>query len=86
LSCSRTLEIDRYVDGELDPSAAIAVQQHIDECESCNRGYRYQLALRSRLRDSSLYYRTPLELKMRVRSLTQTEAEAEAARRPMLPW
>ena len=86
MSCSRTLEIDRYVDGELDPSAAAAVQHHIDECEACNRGYRYQLALRSRLRDTALYYRTPLEMKMRVRSLTQTDAEREAGKRPMLPW
>jgi len=86
LSCRRTLEIDRYVDGELAPSEAAAVRQHIDECEACNRGYRYQLALRSTLRDSSLYYRTPLELKMRVRSLSQTDAELEASKRPMLPW
>jgi hypothetical protein len=70
----------------LDPSQAAAAQQHVDECEACNRGYRLQLALRLSLRNSSLYYRTPLELKMRIRSLSQTDAEAEAARRPMLPW
>jgi hypothetical protein len=62
------------------------VRQHLDECDACIRDYRYQLALRSSLADSSLYYRTPLELKMRIRSLSQTDAEAEAARRPMLPW
>ena len=86
MSCRRTLDIDRYVDGELDPSEAAGVRRHIDECAACNRGYRYQLELRSTLRDSSLYYRTPLELKMRVRSLTQTDAEAEASKRQMLPW
>lgn len=86
MSCRRTLEIDRYVDGELAPSEAAAVRQHIDECATCNRGYRYQLALRASLRDSSLYYRTPLELKMRIRSLSQTDAEAEASKRLMLPW
>jgi Putative zinc-finger len=86
LSCRRTLEIDRYVDGELAPSDAAALRQHIDECAACNRGYQYKLALRSSLRDSSLYYRTPLELKMRVRSLSQTDAEAEASKRLMLPW
>ena len=86
MSCRRTLEIDRYVDGELEPSEAAAVRQHIDECAVCNRGYSYKLALRSSLRDSSLYYRTPLELKMRIRSLSQTDAEAEASKRLMLPW
>lgn len=87
MSCRRTLEIDSYVDGELEPSAAAAVQRHIDECTACHRGYRYQLALRASLRDSSLYYRTPLEFKMRIRALSQTDAEAEAAKRLIgLPW
>ena len=87
MSCQRALEINSYVDGELDHAQAAAVQQHLDECEACNRGYRLYLALRSSLRNSSLYHRTPLELKMRVRSLSQTDEEREAANRPIgLPW
>lgn len=86
LSCKRTLEISSFVDGELDPSQAAGVQRHLDECEACTRDYRYHLALRSSLRDSSLYYRTPLELKMRIRSMSQTDEQAEASKRPMLPW
>jgi len=65
---------------------AAAVQRHLDGCEDCNRVYHNHLALRSTLRNRSLYFRTPLELKMRVKALLQTDAEAEAARRPMLPW
>ena len=87
MSCRRTLEINSYVDGELDQTQAAAVQQHLEECETCNHGYRYYLALRMSLRNSSLYHRTPLELKMRVRALSQTDAEREAAKRPIgLPW
>jgi anti-sigma factor RsiW len=86
LSCHRALEISGYVDGELDQAQAAAVQKHLDECEACDLGYRHYLALRSSMRNSSLYHRTPLEFKMRVRSLLQTDAEAEAANRLMLPW
>lgn len=86
LSCRRTVEISLYVDGELDQAEAVTLQRHLDGCEDCNRAYHNHLALRSTLRESSLYFRTPLELKMRVRALLQTDAEAEAARRPMLPW
>ena len=87
MSCQRALEINSYIDGELDQAQAAAVQQHLDQCEPCNRGYRHYLALRSSLRSSSLYHRTPLELKMIVRSLLQTDAEAEAAKRLIgLPW
>ena len=87
LSCRRGLEINSYVDGELDQTHATAVQQHLDECETCSRGYRYYVALRSSIRNSSLYHRTPLELKMRVKAMSQTDAEREAAKRPIgLPW
>ena len=87
LSCQRALEINAYVDGELEEAQAAAVQQHLDECETCHRDYRYYVALRSSLRNSSLYRRTPLELKMRIRALSQTDAEKEAARRLIgLPW
>ena len=86
LSCRRTVEISSYVDGELDQAEAAALQRHFDECRDCNRAYGNNLALRSSLRDSSLYFRTPLELKMRIKAFSQTDAEAEAARRPMLPW
>jgi len=81
------LEINAYVDCELDQAQAAAVQQHLGECTVCKRDCRYYLALRSSVRNSSLYYRTPLELKMRIRSLSQTDAEREAANRPIgLPW
>ncbi|HKV33229.1 MAG TPA: zf-HC2 domain-containing protein [Pyrinomonadaceae bacterium] len=86
MSCKRTLEISSYVDGEMGPSQAAAVQRHLDECEACRRDFRYHLALRSSLRDSSLYHRTPLELKMRIRSMSQTEEQAEASKHLMLPW
>lgn len=86
LSCKRTLEISSYVDGELNPSEAAAVQRHLDNCDACSRDYRYQLALRSSLQDSSLYYRTPLELKMRIRAMSQTEEQSEASKHLMLPW
>lgn len=87
MSCQRALEINSYVDGELGHAQTALVQQHLDECEACNRNYRYYTALRSSIRNSSLYHRTPLELKMRVKSLSQTDAEAEAAKRLIgLPW
>lgn len=87
MSCQKGLEINAYIDGELDQAQAAALQQHLNECEPCKRGYQHYVALRSSLRDSSLYFRTPLELKMIVRSLLQTDAEADAAKRLIgLPW
>lgn len=87
MSCEIALEINSYVDGELDDAQAAAVRQHLEECDACNRYHRYFLALRSSLRNGSFYHRTPLELKMRIKSLWQTDAEKEAAKRLIgLPW
>ena len=77
--CHKSLEmIHLYVDGELDRADAAEVQQHIDRCEDCKLRYRNQIALRSSLQDSSLYYPAPGELKRRIRSSLQQEVEAEA--------
>ena len=70
--------IHLYVDGELDRSEAAEVRRHIDLCEDCNLRYRNQIALRSSLQDSSLYFRAPVELKRRIRSSLQQEVEAES--------
>lgn len=87
MSCQRVLEINSYIDGELDEAQAAAVRQHLEECEACDRNYRLYSALRSSLRHSSFYHRTPLELKMRIRALSRTDAEKEAAKRLIgLPW
>ena len=87
MGCHRGLEINSYVDEELDEAQAASVRQHVEECEACDRSYRLYIALRSSLRNSSLYHRTPLELKMLVRALLQTDAEKEAAKRLIgLPW
>ncbi|HET9711884.1 MAG TPA: zf-HC2 domain-containing protein [Pyrinomonadaceae bacterium] len=77
--CHKSLEmIHLYVDGELDELEAAQVQRHIYTCEDCKLRYRTQVALRSSLQDSSLYYRAPVELKRRIRSSLQQEVETEA--------
>lgn len=70
--------IHLYVDGELDRLEAAEVQQHIYRCVDCKLRYRTQIALRTSLQNSSLYYRAPVELKRRIRSSLQQEVEAEA--------
>ena len=70
MSCERARElIHPYIDGELDLTQAAGIQQHLDECEDCQRVYQNQLTLRSTFKDNSLYYRAPQDLKKRIRSL-----------------
>jgi anti-sigma factor RsiW len=78
LSCQRAQElIHGYVDGELDLVRSLEVEQHIQECESCARTYRSQTTLRSSLKNNSLYYSAPKNLKKRIQSSLRKEAKSE---------
>jgi anti-sigma factor RsiW len=75
LSCQRVELIHPYVDRELDVVQTSEVERHLEQCEECNLVYRSQIALRSFLHDASFYYRAPADLKGRIKSSVQEEAE-----------
>jgi len=82
LSCQLTQEfIHAYVDGELDLARSLEVEHHMQECQACANAYRSETALRSALKDSSLYYSAPEKLEKRIRSSLRREAKSEAGRR-----
>jgi anti-sigma factor RsiW len=73
--------IHAYVDGELDLARSLEVEQHMEQCEVCAIAYRNQIALRSALKDSSLYHSAPAGLQKRIRSSLRREAKSEVGRR-----
>ena len=76
MNCQRVLElIHPYVDRELDLAQAAEIERHLEQCEDCNRSYSGQIGLRSSLQDDSFYYRAPADLKSRIKSSLQKEAE-----------
>jgi mycothiol system anti-sigma-R factor len=82
LSCQRAQEsIHGYLDGELDLARSLDVEQHMNECEICARAYRSQTALRSSLKNESLYYPAPEKLKKRIQSSLRKEAQTEVSQR-----
>jgi anti-sigma factor RsiW len=82
LSCQRTQELMHgYLDGELDLTGSLEVEQHMQECLICARAYRNQTALRSALKDNSLYYPAPAKLRKRVRSTLRQAHKAETPSR-----
>jgi len=82
LSCQTAQEfIHAYVDGELDLARSLEVEQHMQECQVCASAYRNQTALRSALKDSSLYHSAPAGLEKRIRSSLRREAKSEVGRR-----
>jgi anti-sigma factor RsiW len=82
LSCQTAQEfIHAYVDGELDLARSLEVERHMEQCEVCAILYRNQTALRSALKDSSLYHSAPAGLEKRIRSSLRREAKSEVGRR-----
>jgi anti-sigma factor RsiW len=82
LSCQRAQElIHGYLDGELDLARSLDVEQHMHECEICARTYRSQTALRSSLKNDSLYYPAPKKLKKRIQSSLRKEARSKMSER-----
>ena len=82
MSCQKAQElIHGYLDGELDLSRSLEVEQHMHECEICARNYRSQTTLRSSLKNDSLYYPAPGNLKKRIQSSLRKEARTGASPR-----
>ena len=59
--------LDAYVDAELDLVNHVQIEQHLKDCEACERTHRNIVAVRSALADESMYFRAPSGLQGRVR-------------------
>jgi anti-sigma factor RsiW len=70
--------IHAYSDGELDLATTLEIEKHVCDCRQCARINQGLNALRSSIRDSSLYYRAPTGLERRIRSQVK-QARAQAA-------
>jgi anti-sigma factor RsiW len=60
--------IHGYVDSELDLMKSLEIEQHLQECPECARTLASLQAIRSAIKNSDLYSRTPPDLAKRLRS------------------
>jgi anti-sigma factor RsiW len=81
VNCDQTRELlDGYFDSELDLVRSLEVERHLEQCANCSQALRRREILRNRLRDPSLYQRSPEALRKRVRAI------APAPRPTGRPW
>jgi anti-sigma factor RsiW len=64
----RNDRIEAYADGELDLTASLEIERHLDDCEACATVLKNHQALRSALGGASLYHDAPSRLSPRVRA------------------
>jgi anti-sigma factor RsiW len=86
LGCEETRElIDGYADLELDLVSSLRVERHMQVCEDCVRAHQNLRALRSLMRDESLYFRPSARLRNHIRSSLRDEVKVER-RLPLASW
>jgi mycothiol system anti-sigma-R factor len=78
LNCQRTGELlPGYLDGELDLSASLEFEQHLEACERCARSLKNQAGLRSLVKESGPYYPAPARLRKQIRSSLRKAGKVE---------
>jgi anti-sigma factor RsiW len=76
--------IHGYVDGELDLTKSLEIEQHLQECPECAQALESLQALRAAIKNSDLYAPAPPDLATRIQSSLRKASHADRTRRVRL--
>jgi len=79
MACEQALQVQAYVDGELDAFGAAALEKHLESCAECTSLRNDLETLKSNIRGAASYYRANPVLEQRVR--TTLGLSGQSARR-----
>jgi len=81
MPCSETLRTQEYFDGELDASASVAVERHLETCAECASLLANLEATRKLIREQAPYHRASDALRKRIAdSLRREDGERPTVR------
>jgi anti-sigma factor RsiW len=69
--------IHGYIDGELDLTKCLEIEEHLEACPACAQANAGLQAVRTALQNSSLYFQTPPGLAKRVQSSLRGASHAD---------
>jgi anti-sigma factor RsiW len=81
MPCNEALRVQAYFDGELDATAAVAVEQHLEICTECAALYADLDAARKLMRESAAYRRTGDDLRQSITEMLDRESGGPAKSR-----
>jgi anti-sigma factor RsiW len=67
--------IDFYADGELDAARIVELEKHIHDCPACALAWRNAQTLKKSLKQESLFFTAPPELRRRIKSELRSQVE-----------
>jgi anti-sigma factor RsiW len=82
MPCTEALRTQEYFDGELDASAAVAVERHLETCADCATLLADLEATRTLIREQAPYHRADDALRKRIAD----KLRREDGDRPRVPW
>lgn len=84
----RELALQALLDGELDPLASAALEDHLRGCAGCREAYAKAQQLRIKLRAAGLHEAAPAHLRARLEALAgeRFKPTAPPPRASTLPW
>lgn len=87
MNCQTTQNLlNGYADGELDLINHLEIEKHLQDCPSCAREYQNHQTLKSAFLDDSMYFRASPDLKNRVQTALQREANQEPTANKFWQW
>ena len=81
MPCNEALRVQAYFDGELDATAAVAVEQHLASCAECAALYGDLDATRKLVRESAAYHRADDDLRQSITEMLDREGGGSAKSR-----
>ena len=60
--------LDAWLDNELDPAAALAIEAHVHDCQSCGGWLAQRRSMLEQVRAAAIRYPVPAELSARIRN------------------
>jgi anti-sigma factor RsiW len=84
MNCQQArLLIDAYADGELDATGVLELEKHLHECPACELAFRNAQNLKKSLKQDSLFFTTPAELRQKLKAELRPQTETN---RPFWTW
>src|SRR6266853_5413461 len=72
--------IDPYADGELEAAAILELERHLQGCSACALAWHNLQSLKKTLKQDTLYFTAPEELRQRIKSELPSPAKADPQR------
>lgn len=76
--------LDPYVDGELDATGSLALEEHLHACGDCSQAWQNLQSLKKAIKQESLYHPAPADLRRRLK--VQLRIQSSLQKRPFWEW